>query len=99
MQKELDLALSPQDAADHTRIAVQVAQALGITPERISALRVLRRSVDARRRHIIVNLKAHAVFDEPGQAFEATTFSYPDVSSKDPVVVVGAGPRNKGTGL
>jgi len=92
MQKELDLTLSPQAAADHARLTVQVSQALGITPERISALRVLRRSVDARRRHIIVNLKVNAVFDEPGPAFKAATFSYPDVSSKDPVAVVGAGP-------
>ena len=92
MRKEIDLALLPQDAAEEARLAARAAQALGIRPGQISALRVIRRSVDARRRHIVVNLRVLACFDEPAPAFEAVAFSYPDVSSKEPVVVVGAGP-------
>lgn len=92
MRKELDLSLAPQDAADTARLTGRVAQILGITPERISAVRVVRRSVDARRRHILVNLKALAVFDEAGAPFEPPAFSYPDVASKNPVIIVGAGP-------
>ena len=92
MRKELDLSLAPQDAADPARLTGRVAQTLGITPERISAVRVVRRSVDARRHHILVNLKVLAVFDETGPAFEIPAFTYPDVSSKNPVIIVGAGP-------
>ena len=92
MRQELDLALLPQDAADAARLNAQIAKAIGIDPSRISAARVLRRSVDARRRHIVVNLRVLAVVDEPDPVFETTHFDYPDVSSKAPVIVVGAGP-------
>jgi uncharacterized FAD-dependent dehydrogenase len=92
MQTELDLALSPQDAADPARLNVRVAEALRIATGSLSAVRVLRRSVDARRRHLTVNLRVLAVADEPAPAFEPARFDFPDVSSKPPVIVVGAGP-------
>ena len=92
MQKELDLALSPRDAADPARINVRVAEALGIATHSLSAVRVLRRSVDARRRHLTVNLRVLAIADEPAPAFEPAQFDFPDVSSKPPVLVIGAGP-------
>jgi uncharacterized FAD-dependent dehydrogenase len=92
MQHELDLALSPQDAADPARLNACAAQALGLPPDRLSAVRVLRRSVDARRSHLVVNLRAQAFADEPAPAPETPRFDFPDVSSKPPVLVVGAGP-------
>ncbi len=92
MRTELDLTLSPQDAADPTRLNALIAQALGLELSSISAVRVLRRSVDARRRHIVVNLRVLAVADEAEPTFEAPRFDFPDVSFKDPVLVVGAGP-------
>lgn len=93
MKHELDLALPPQEAADPARLNARVAQALALgDPARLSAVRVLRRSVDARRRNIVVNLKLLAVADEPAPAVEPLRLDLPDVSGKDPVVVVGAGP-------
>ena len=92
MRQELDLALLPQEAINATRLNASIAKAIGIEPSRVTAVRILRRSVDARRRHIVVNLRVLAVVDEPDPAFETTHFDYPDVSSKDPVIVVGAGP-------
>jgi uncharacterized FAD-dependent dehydrogenase len=92
MLTELDLALSPQDAADPSRYADPVAQALGVESGRIAGVRVLRRSVDARRRPIVVNLHVQAVVDEPAPPPEAPSFHYCDVSDKPPVLVVGAGP-------
>jgi len=93
MKHELDLALPPQAAADPARLHALVAQALALgDPARLSAVRVLRRSVDARRRNIVVNLKLLAVADEPAPAVEPLRLDLPDVSGKDPVVVVGAGP-------
>lgn len=92
MQTELDLALAPQDAADPARLNAHIAQTLGIDAARLAAVRVLRRSVDARRRHIIVNLRVLAVADEPAPAFTPAAPDYPDVSAKEPVIVIGAGP-------
>ena len=92
MQTELDLALSPKEAADPARLSLHAAQLLGVEPARVTAVRVLRRSVDARRRQITVNLRVLAIADEPAPAFEPRHFEYSDVSSKEPVVVVGSGP-------
>ena len=92
MQTELDLSLSPQDAADPARLNVRVAEQLGIATHSLTAVRVLRRSVDARRRHLTVNLRVLAVADEPAPAFEPAKFDFPDVSAKPPVLVIGAGP-------
>ena len=92
MQTELALALSPQDAADPARLNTLAAEALGLPPERLTAVRVLRRSVDARRRHIVVNLKVLAVTDAPPPTLAPVLRHTSHVASKDPVIVVGAGP-------
>jgi uncharacterized FAD-dependent dehydrogenase len=92
MLAELDLALSPQDAADPSRYAPAVARSLALDVSRVAAVRVLRRSVDARRRPIVVNLQVQAAVDEPAPAPEPLAFHYDDVSAKPPVLVVGAGP-------
>jgi len=92
MQKTLDLALSPCDSADPERLAFHAAQELGVSPDRITDLRVIRRSVDARRRHLIVNLRVQVVSDEPTPVVAAAQFDFPDVSHRDPVLVIGAGP-------
>jgi hypothetical protein len=92
MRTELDLALSPKDASGPSRVNAAVARALGVSPDRVSAVRVLRRSVDARRRPIVVNLHVQATVDEPAPADEPQRVSYPDVTGKTPVLIVGAGP-------
>jgi uncharacterized FAD-dependent dehydrogenase len=65
---------------------------LDVVVERVSSIRVLRRSVDARRCPIVVNLQVLAVIDESAPAFEDLTFHYEDVSGKRPVFIIGAGP-------
>ena len=92
MRTELDLVLSPQEAADPACYAAPTARALGLTTDRVSAVRVLRQSVDARRRPIAVSLRILAVVDEPTPIFEEPDFRYGDVSGKPPVLIVGAGP-------
>ena len=92
MRTELDLALAPQDAADPQRAAAAVAQELGLAPGSTPAFRVLRRSVDARRKPIAVNLHVQAAVGEPLPALEEPLLRYGDVSDREPVVIVGAGP-------
>ncbi len=92
MLTELDLFLAPKDAADVSGLEAVVARTLNLGPGRVSAVRLLRRSVDARRRPILVNLHVQAVVDEPAHGFEEPCFHYGDVSDRPPVLVVGAGP-------
>jgi len=92
MRTELDLVLSPRDAADSARVAEAACRVLASQRASLSAVRILRRSVDARRRPILVNLRVLAVTDEPAPPLGAPPFDYPDVSRARHALIVGAGP-------
>ena len=70
MPKLLQLALPPEKAADGSAIRKIAASLSGINPSEISFLRILRRSVDARKRKIIINL-AVEIFTEKDVPFPA----------------------------
>lgn len=92
MIKELDLILSPKEAAIEELYTEIAATRLKIKLEDISAVKVLRRSIDARSRSVKVNLRLLVVFGETAPQFESPTFNYQDITNKDAVIVVGAGP-------
>ena len=90
--KDIVLRLLPQQAASDAAIRQVLAQQTGIDTRRITATRILKRSIDARQRQVMVNLTVRMwVDDEPAEeAFQPT--HYPNVEGKPAVVVVGAGP-------
>lgn len=67
------------------------AEELGIAQERISGFKVKKRSVDARSRRIRVNLSIEVFVDEPVKELQPQ-WQPRDVSSAEPVIVIGAGP-------
>ncbi len=89
MVHELSLRILPQQAYNEQSILAYLRQEKGIKAE---AVRVVRRSIDARQRTIFVNLTVRAYVGEepPLQDFEP--YIYKDVSEKPSVIVVGAGP-------
>ena len=91
MPKNVVLTLSPKQAADtkvHTALA---ARSLGISDRDIALIRIIKRSVDARRGQPKVNLTLEVYVDREPQP-EPLRFDYPDVSTRTPVIIVGAGP-------
>jgi len=92
MKHELNLVVSPEEAANELAIKGIVAGQLSIEPHTITFLKILKRSVDARSRNIKINLKVEAYINEPAPAPLSFKINYPDVSSKKPVIVIGAGP-------
>lgn len=58
----------------------------------INALRILRRSIDALGRRVVVNLKVRAYINEPAPELAYQPVNYPDVSGARNVIVVGEGP-------
>ena len=92
MRKEIVLVLNPKTAASEASIKKAAAQKLHIKESSITALRILRRSIDARKRDVKINLGALVVFSEPAPKFEKPEFHFQNVANKPPVVVVGAGP-------
>ena len=92
MIKEISLRVSPQTAVQTDLLSQQVALSAGIDRKNLSALRIVKRSIDARQREIFINLTVRAYIDEQPPATEYTETIYHDVSSRPAVVVVGAGP-------
>lgn len=89
MTQELNLRISPRDAFDEQSIIRFLKHDQGIKPQ---AVRVLKRSIDARQRTIFVNLTVRAYMDEQPEEYPFCPIEYRDVSQARRVLVVGAGP-------
>ena len=92
MIKELQIRVTPQVAATESLLKDWLANECAIDACTIVAVRILRRSIDARQRTIFVNLKVRMFVNEQPSDDEYVRTEYRDVSNGKPVVVVGAGP-------
>ncbi len=84
----------PEQASNEECIRHAAANALGITARRVLDFRIDRKTVDARQRKVIIDLAVTVGIDTmlKPQPEEDAMFNYHDVSQKEPVIVVGAGP-------
>jgi len=92
MKKEINLCLTPKDASSDSLIKLNAAKQIGIKASEVTDTHVIRRSIDARTRNIYINLSVVVTWDEPATEHAPVHLEYPDVSNKDEVVIVGAGP-------
>lgn len=93
MTKEFQLRVDPRTAADNERIAAFVARQGNFDRGRIKLLQILKRSIDARQRRVMVNLTVRCFIDElPDNINRYEPYLYGNVSHAQTVVVVGAGP-------
>ena len=92
MIQELQLRILPEQAASEQSIAAYVAREQGIDMRTVKSVRVLKRSIDARQRTVMINLKVRLYINEFPQDDEFPRIDYGDVSGKSQAVVVGAGP-------
>lgn len=92
MIREYDVRVIPQVAACEQNLVAFLADEYGFDRRTVKSVRVLRRSIDARQRRVVVNLKVRLYINElpTDEAYEQTI--YGDVSDKPAVVVVGEGP-------
>lgn len=87
------LQVAPEIAADALLLKQSVAKHLQLQKNEIQHIQVLKRSIDARQRAIKINLKVAVFFnDEPLTSSKIELPEYKDVSNKQEVIVVGAGP-------
>lgn len=92
MIKDLSLRVSPRTAATAAELRSTALYELSINAQRLRSLRIVRRSIDARGRNILVNITLRAYIDEEPPALDYHRIDYPDVSQRPQVIVVGAGP-------
>ena len=92
MVHEYQLRLLPRDAFTEEAIRQYVAREKGMDVRTINAVRVIKRSIDARQRTVYVQLKVHVYVNEFPAKESFVSIDYPDVSRRPAVVVVGEGP-------
>jgi uncharacterized FAD-dependent dehydrogenase len=92
MQKELQLRISPREAASEDALKIVASRETGFSVNEINAVRVLKRSIDARQRTIFLNVKLQVFVNEEPQGDMVLRNEYKDVSNEKQVIVVGAGP-------
>jgi uncharacterized FAD-dependent dehydrogenase len=92
MQTKLQLQVSPQTALNEALLKEEVKQQLSLKDSSILNIKILKRSIDARGRKILINLTLLAAVDEEILS-EEIAFNYLDVtSSKNICHIIGAGP-------
>lgn len=93
MQDEVLLQLSPKDAGDPAAIRKAIAAERSLREDQVTGFHFIKRSIDARKRSVLINLKLKAFIDEPFREFELPRFAFQDVSSAPKrAVIIGAGP-------
>lgn len=92
MINEYQIRVLPEQAANEQSLKQYIGREKGIDIRTIHAIRILKRSIDARQRTIFINLKIRVFINEEPTETEYIPTEYKNVSSKPSVIVVGAGP-------
>src|SRR5690348_10568079 len=93
MIKQLSLVLLPEEAADQSMQLRKASEQLGITPGEISAIRIRKRSIDARTRTIRFHLTVDVYIGELPVENEREEFLFSrNVRKEKKVLIVGFGP-------
>ena len=91
MIKDIDLTLTPQEAFEERTIKKKAASKCGLPFTKVTGVKILRKSIDARRVEIKINLKVRLfVGEEVKNTWNPVSFPY--VSSPPSCIVVGMGP-------
>ena len=64
MTEQLEMRLSPEVAYVPLRLQAAVSTRLGVDVNRIKVVKIVRRSIDARQRNVVVNLSLRVWLDE-----------------------------------
>ena len=92
MVKELQLRIQLKEEKIKDILLKKAAYHLSIHPSTISGVKVLRKSIDARKRQIYFNYKVAIYINEPLPETSAYQFEYKDVSKAKEIHIVGFGP-------
>ena len=90
MITDYQIRVLPEVASSNEAIKRYLFEEKGLSG--INAIRILKRSIDARQRTIFVNLTVRAYVNEEPEQLAYTPIVYNSVEGKPQVVVVGAGP-------
>jgi uncharacterized FAD-dependent dehydrogenase len=91
MIKEIEIVCPPGQQEDGAALKNIAATQLNIPPQKITAVKILKRSIDARGRKVLYRMQVQVFVDELYTP-ETFTVQYPDVKTAKRVIIIGAGP-------
>jgi uncharacterized FAD-dependent dehydrogenase len=91
MIKEMEIVCAPEAHENEAALIKLAASQTGIAVSRITGIKILKRSIDARGRRVLYRMQIRIFVDEPVMV-ETFTVNYPDVKNAKPIIIVGAGP-------
>lgn len=92
MQTQIQIIVTPEQAATHALLLVEIANKININPETITDFHIVRRSIDARSYQIKINLTLNVYVGENAPKAVVAEMHYRDVKNAEAVLVIGAGP-------
>ena len=92
MIQEYNIRVLPEVAANEQQLKAYLVREKGLDEKTLNAIRILKRSIDARQRTVFVNLTVRAYVNEVPKDDEYIRTEYRNVEGCPQVVVVGAGP-------
>jgi len=92
MHNELQLILTPEQAFKEDLLTKLVADKLEVSPQRITRIRTLKKSIDSRSFLPKVNITVEVYWDEIAPGVVKTAFEYQSVKDGLPILIIGAGP-------
>lgn len=92
MVKEIQLRINLIEEKKENILLFKASKQLGVDKNDISAVKVLRKSIDARKKDIIFNYKVAVYIDEQLPEKSDYIFEYKDVSNAKEIHIVGFGP-------
>nr|MBA3900700.1 NAD(P)/FAD-dependent oxidoreductase [Bacteroidota bacterium] len=84
--------VAPENVSDEMHLKKKAAEALAVPVIEITAIKILKRSIDARSRNVRIHLKLKVFLNETPHEEEPHLVEYSDVSNKKQIIIIGAGP-------
>ncbi|AUC86588.1 FAD-binding protein [Polaribacter sp. ALD11] len=92
MVKEIQLRVNLIEERKGDTLLYKASKQLGVDKSEISAVKVLRKSIDARKKDVIFNYKVAVYINEQVPEKSDYTFEYKDVSNAKEIHIIGFGP-------
>ncbi|WP_282019001.1 NAD(P)/FAD-dependent oxidoreductase [Salegentibacter mishustinae] len=92
MKYQYQIRVSPAEAANEAQIKRAVSRHGSIPLKEITAINILKRSIDARQRAVKINLKVEVYVNEEFKEEKIRLPEYQNVKNNEEIIIVGAGP-------
>ncbi|MFT5969602.1 MAG: putative FAD-dependent dehydrogenase [Flavobacteriales bacterium] len=92
MQKDVQISLTPDRAFDRKAQINAIARKLEIQSDEISGIKLVRRSIDARKKRVVYEMKFEVYVGEEVPEDVIAMPKYPKVDKAAEVIIVGGGP-------